>query len=97
MARRFYLVSYDVKDDRRRARIAKVLLDYGDRVQYSVFCCQLNARERVCLRRALGEQLHRDDDQALILDAGPVEGQQPAPEVEYVGVPYRPAPRCQIV
>ena len=38
----FYLVSYDIPDDKRRVRIAKTLKDFGDRVQYSVFECNLN-------------------------------------------------------
>lgn len=33
----FYVISYDIKDDLRRNRLAKLLDDYGDRVQYSVF------------------------------------------------------------
>ncbi len=37
----FILVSYDIPDDRRRVRLAKVLRDYGERVQYSVFECAL--------------------------------------------------------
>lgn len=37
----FYLISYDIPDDRRRVRVAKTLKDYGDRVQYSVFECIL--------------------------------------------------------
>jgi CRISPR-associated protein Cas2 len=32
-------VSYDIRDDRRRNRVAKTLLDFGARVQYSVFEC----------------------------------------------------------
>ncbi len=32
-----YLVSYDIPDDKRRTKLAKVLKDYGDRVHYSVF------------------------------------------------------------
>lgn len=35
----FYIVSYDIQDDRRRTRTAKTLLDFGTRVQYSVFEC----------------------------------------------------------
>ncbi len=31
------LVSYDVSDDRRRAHLSAALLDYGSRVQESVF------------------------------------------------------------
>ena len=31
------LVSYDITDDRRRERAVRILLDYGQRVQDSVF------------------------------------------------------------
>jgi CRISPR-associated protein Cas2 len=37
----FYLVSYDIPDTPRRTKIAKILDDFGDRVQYSVFECLL--------------------------------------------------------
>ena len=33
----FYAICYDIRDDQRRTRVAKVLEDYGERVQYSVF------------------------------------------------------------
>lgn len=33
----FIVVAYDIADDRRRNRVAKILEDYGDRVQESVF------------------------------------------------------------
>lgn len=32
-----FLVAYDTPDDHRRLRIAAILDDYGDRVQFSVF------------------------------------------------------------
>ena len=35
-------MSYDIPDDRRRVRLAKALLDFGRRVQYSVFECLLD-------------------------------------------------------
>jgi CRISPR-associated protein Cas2 len=38
-----YTISYDIPDDKRRLKIAKILLDYGPRVQYSVFEAQLDA------------------------------------------------------
>jgi CRISPR-associated protein Cas2 len=37
----FYVVSYDIADTPRRTKIAKILEDFGDRVQYSVFECLL--------------------------------------------------------
>jgi CRISPR-associated protein Cas2 len=38
----FYVVSYDIPDDRKRDRVSKTLLDFGARVQYSVFECILD-------------------------------------------------------
>lgn len=97
MARRFTIVSYDISDDRRRTRVAKLLLDYGDRVQYSVFCCQVNARERVKLESALKQRMDQKGDQCLLLDAGPVQGQNPQPCMDYLGRVWQAQPRSQIV
>lgn len=38
----FLVIGYDCTDNKRRLKIAKILLDYGDRVQYSVFEAQMN-------------------------------------------------------
>lgn len=38
-----YVVSYDISSTKRRNKIAKELLNYGKRVQYSVFECELSA------------------------------------------------------
>lgn len=48
----FAVISYDVTDDRRRARVARKLLDYGTRVQYSVFECSVSEDT---LKRVLAE------------------------------------------
>ncbi|MCR5105801.1 MAG: CRISPR-associated endonuclease Cas2 [Eubacterium sp.] len=37
-----YLVSYDISSDKRRRKIAKELENYGKRVQYSVFECNIS-------------------------------------------------------
>lgn len=97
MARKFYIFSYDVTDDRRRNRIFKTMNDFGDRVQYSVFCCQLNPRERLQLEMRLKEDLHQVDDQVIVVEAGKVEGPNPAPEVDYLGRNWKPEPRAQII
>ena len=49
----FWLVCYDVRDDRRRRRLAKLLEQRCERVQYSVFECPLS--EKV-LSRLLDEK-----------------------------------------
>lgn len=45
------VVAYDVADDRRRARLATLLEDYGSCVQYSVFECLLTEHRLGELRR----------------------------------------------
>ena len=55
--RLFVAVAYDVADDRRRAKVARILGDFGTRVQRSVFECHLSAAEartlEARLRRAI--------------------------------------------
>jgi len=55
----YYLVIYDIPDDRLRTKVADICLDYGlDRIQYSAFVGQLTqgqCRELVKrLRRQVG-------------------------------------------
>lgn len=47
------LVCYDIIDDRRRAKVARMLEGYGERVQKSVFECYLDPRREAELRREL--------------------------------------------
>lgn len=47
------VVSYDISDDKRRSKVAKIMEGYGYRVQYSVFECELNARKLAQLKRRL--------------------------------------------
>ena len=37
-----YVISYDIVNDKKRSKIAKLLEGYGRRVQYSVFECVLS-------------------------------------------------------
>ena len=39
-----YTVAYDITDDKRRNRVAKILKDFGTRIQYSVFECDTDRR-----------------------------------------------------
>jgi CRISPR-associated protein Cas2 len=53
----FFVVAYDVSDDQRRTRIAKILEDFGDRAQYSVFELQLHRPEQLNELRGRIEQV----------------------------------------
>jgi CRISPR-associated protein Cas2 len=37
-----YLISYDISEDNQRRRVMEALKDFGRRVQYSVFECNLD-------------------------------------------------------
>lgn len=41
----FYLIAYDIADPKRLNRVAKIMKDYGNRVQKSVFECNLQKEQ----------------------------------------------------
>jgi CRISPR-associated protein Cas2 len=61
-----YTISYDIPDDRRRLKIAKILMDYGHRVQYSVFEAELNAEMLGRLRDRIIAAVEPDEDSVRI-------------------------------
>lgn len=70
MERRHFLVTYDISDDKRRNAVFQACYDFGNHVQYSVFLCELDARELVRLCGRLSSSIHNREDQILILDLG---------------------------
>ncbi|HMO13470.1 MAG TPA: CRISPR-associated endonuclease Cas2 [Pirellulaceae bacterium] len=72
--RRSYLITYDICDDKRLRKVFRLMKDYGDHLQYSVFECQLNDSELLQCRAELGEIINHHDDQVLFIDLGPSEG-----------------------
>ncbi len=57
----FYIISYDIPDDKKRNGVAKTLLDFGKRVQYSVFECIMDDAALENLLKRLGEIIAGDD------------------------------------
>lgn len=70
MSRRRYLVAYDIRDDRRLRAVAVCMEGYGTRVQYSVFVCDLNDREKFHLRADLEGRMKLTEDSVMIVDLG---------------------------
>jgi CRISPR-associated protein Cas2 len=60
--RHFVVVSYDIPADRRRSRVCRLLKDYGERVQYSVFECLLRPEDLKRLRERLRPLLVLEED-----------------------------------
>ncbi len=68
----FYLISYDIPDDKRRQRVARLLEAHGERVQYSVFECLLKKKDFETLRKKLRACLEEDEDSLRIYRLCPV-------------------------
>jgi CRISPR-associated protein Cas2 len=57
-----YIVSYDIPNDRRRTRVHSVLTGFGTWVQYSVFECFLDRKQRFLLETRLRKEIHQQED-----------------------------------
>jgi CRISPR-associated protein Cas2 len=86
---RNYLVAYDIANDLRLRRIYKIVRDYGERMQWSVYLCRMTGAEKAELYRKLRKVLHGQEDQVLVLDLGRVHGQyeRELPDHETLGRP----------
>ena len=60
-----YVISYDITNDRRRNKIAEVLLGYGKRVQYSVFECRISQKSFEELYKRLALLMADTDDGSI--------------------------------
>ena len=68
----FVVVSYDIVDDKKRLRVAKLLKSYGERVQKSVFECRLDDRLYLKMKREIEKIIDWEEDGVIyyILCAG---------------------------
>lgn len=58
----FYVVAYDISDDKRRKKVADLLEGYGKRVQYSVFECLLTQAKYDELLKRLKKRVKLSED-----------------------------------
>lgn len=58
----FFIVSYDIVVDRKRSQVSKVLLNYGKRVQKSVFECVITEKEFAEMRGKVEKLMDFDTD-----------------------------------
>jgi CRISPR-associated protein Cas2 len=70
MSRRRYLVAYDIREDRRLRAVASCMEGYGERIQYSVFVCDLSDQEAVLLRTDIEARMKLSEDSVMVIDLG---------------------------
>ena len=58
----YYTVAYDITDDKRRNKVAKILKDFGTRIQYSVFECNTDRRAQLRLQNRLEKVIDFGED-----------------------------------
>ena len=71
MARRRYLIAYDISEPKRLRRVIKVMEGYGQRLQYSVFLCDLSASEEMSWRGDILDVVNLAEDSVVRIDLGP--------------------------
>ncbi|GAA1843803.1 hypothetical protein GCM10009836_23950 [Pseudonocardia ailaonensis] len=72
MARRRFLIAYDIADPKRLRRVCKTMEEYGERLQYSVFICDLSRSELVHARQQFESEMNMGQDSVVIVDLGDV-------------------------
>ena len=58
----FWVIAYDITDDLRRSRIAKLIEKWGIRVNYSVFECMLTDVQLQRLQEKIGKLMLPSED-----------------------------------
>lgn len=58
----FVVVSYDIVDDKKRRDVSNLLLDYGTRVQKSVFECIIDESKYIEMKQRVQEIIDLEND-----------------------------------
>ncbi len=64
-------MAYDIADPRRLRRVCTLMENHGDRLQYSVFLCDLSVAELAELEAAVVVEMDLGADSVVRIDLGP--------------------------
>ncbi len=71
--RRRWLVAYDIRNPKRLRRVYDVVRAHGDRLQFSVFLCDLDLSEKIGLMSELRDVINQSEDSIAIIDLGKID------------------------
>lgn len=63
--RMFWVIAYDIADDKRRGKVVKVLEKYGERVNLSVFECMFTSVQLEKVKKTIAQQIHPVEDSVI--------------------------------
>jgi CRISPR-associated protein Cas2 len=66
------LIAYDIPDDRRRTKLAKVLGKFGDRLQFSVFVTDVSPARLMRMKDEISDIIDNSADSVLFCDIGKI-------------------------
>lgn len=70
MKRTRYLIAYDIRDERRLREVHTVAKKFGYALQYSVFICDLDEREKYAMRGELAQVVNHAVDSVVFVNLG---------------------------
>ncbi|OPX76241.1 MAG: CRISPR-associated endoribonuclease Cas2 [Methanosaeta sp. PtaB.Bin018] len=80
-----YVVSYDIREQKRLYRVHRAMMGFGEPVHYSVFRCDLTLKGKVEMVAALENLIVADEDRIMIIDLGPNDGKVEE-RIEFIGI-----------
>lgn len=95
MDEHLYLVTYDIRDEKRWRRVFKLMKGFGEWLQLSVFQCRLSRRRHAELVQLLDGIINHRVDALLVIDLGPADKVQP--KVTSLGDKFKPVAREPII
>lgn len=63
----YIVISYDIEDDKRRTRIHRILKNFAQWVQYSVFECDVSRAQYLVLRHRLDDAINKAEGDSVRL------------------------------
>ncbi len=90
-----YIITYDIRNDRRWRKLFKTMHGYGQWLQLSVFQCRLDRMRVLHLEEDIRTIVNQREDHVLIVDLGPAE--QIRPRVRSIGAVFEPVQRKAVI
>jgi len=84
--RGYYILSYDIVDQKRWRKVFRIAGDFGDPLQYSVFICFLSEKDKAILTEKLKNVISKDEDRVVLIKIRATEGIEDL--IESFGKPF---------
>lgn len=95
MEEHLYIVTYDIRDQKRWRRVFRLMKGFGEWLQLSVFQCRLSRRRHAELVALLDGIIHHAADHVVLVDLGLAE--RVRPRVTSLGVDFEPVAREPVI